>query len=108
MGSRQVTAWKPRTPRAGNESLDVVDLLVKILRPTIALPGCACLGKPELFDPDAEEEHHAQARQICATCPARQACLAWSSERTDTVSGILGGLLLTGPKVSRPRKRTTA
>lgn len=108
MGSRQVTPWRPRTPRAGSESLDVFDLLVRVLRPTIALPGCACRGRPELFDADASKEHHAQARQICATCPARQACLDWSSERTTTVSGILGGQLRTGPKVSRPRKQATA
>ena len=100
--SRNVTPY--RAPRHETH-LDVIDLLIRVLRPTIALPGAACAGLADLFDPDASEAHHTRARQVCATCPARQACLEWSTAREGSVSGILSGILRTGPRLTKPKKR---
>ena len=54
------------------------------------LPGAACAAAdPDLFfDPAAERE--AEAKAICAGCPARRACLGWALD-TRQAFGIWGG-----------------
>ncbi|GAB2722361.1 WhiB family transcriptional regulator [Kitasatospora kifunensis] len=61
------------------------------------LPGAACRGAdPELFfcsSEDAAERQFAErrAKQICAGCPVRDACLAGALERRERF-GIWAGL----------------
>ena len=53
----------------------------------------ACSGlDTNLFFPAAEEDQVllAMARQVCATCPVQEACLAYAVESRQTV-GIWGG-----------------
>lgn len=86
---------------------DVVDLLVRIIQPTVALPGAACVGMPRLFDADAPPEAREKAAQICATeCPVAQRCSEWARNRPPkVVSGILGGTLYRGPYPRSTRRR---
>lgn len=52
----------------------------------------ACRGmNPELWFKEERGGSYTEARQICAHCPVRQACLDWAIE-TKTVHGLFGGL----------------
>ena len=53
----------------------------------------ACVGHdPELwFPPDGDQEVTGMAVRICAGCPVRRQCLAWSIQVDDHYA-ILGGL----------------
>lgn len=94
--SRMPSMYKaPRGRRHPDEF--VVDLLIRIIQPTVALAGAACVGHPELFDLDATPEQHTQAAQICAGCPVAAQCAEWAVQQHKNVSGVLAGSLLKGP-----------
>lgn len=87
-------------------SVTFADLL-SALRGVPDLPGAKCRGKYDLFDParddedapDAERRHRA-ALEVCAGCPALDACGAWlESLRTeDRPLGVIAG------RIRRPKK----
>lgn len=61
----------------------MVRLLCELLHGAPSLPGAACRGKWEMFDPlagtslreqRAERERRVAAARVCGTCPARLAC----------------------------------
>lgn len=61
-----------------------IALLAEIFEGAPRLPGAACVGRPELFDPAAPGEdaetaaaRHTQARRLCAMCPQLRACGDW-------------------------------
>jgi hypothetical protein len=96
-------------PKTGTKHPEdvVIDLLARIMRPTVSLPGAACRGKAPMFDADATPEQREQAAQVCAGCPVAKRCAEWSAAQPNNVSGILSGTLLHGPYYST-RKRVTA
>jgi WhiB family redox-sensing transcriptional regulator len=61
-----------------------LDLLKEILAGVPRLPGAACIGRHELFDPvpgngghqhqRQEQIRRAEAARLCATCPAIRHC----------------------------------
>ena len=95
--SRQVSMYKPPKNARRHPDEYVVDLLIRIIQPTVPLAGAACTGHPELFDLDAEPEQHAQAAQICARCPVAQQCAEWAAAQRKNVSGVVAGSLMKGP-----------
>ena len=105
--TRQVTMYKPpkNAPRDPDEH--VVDLLIRIIKPTVPLAGAACTGHPELFDIDATPEQHAQAAEICTRCPVAQQCSDWAAAQRKNVSGVIAGSLMKGPHF-RNRKESPA
>ena len=65
-----------------------------------SLPGARCRGRSELFDEPAPREparhaaeRHAQARMLCAGCPALAACATWfdSLPARDRPRGVIAG-----------------
>lgn len=108
--SRMPSMWKP-PKRGGAKDRDdlLADLLIRVLQPTVPLPGAACRGKAEIFDPDAPAELHAQAAQICAQCPIAGQCADWvASQARNTVSGVIGGNLYRGPYPRSTRRKHTS
>lgn len=100
--------YKPPRRAARDRDDLLADLLVRVLQPTVPLPGAACRGKAEIFDPDAPAQLHAQAAQICAQCPISGQCADWvASQARNTVSGVLGGVLLHGPYPRSTRRKGT-
>jgi hypothetical protein len=88
---------------------NAVDLFGAILCGAPALPGALRRGRPDLFDA-ADDEHAAQAIEICKLCASLPAC----RERVDTlprgaVTGIVAGELRTWthPARRRPRKQAS-
>lgn len=93
----------------------VIRLLSRTLASTVRLPGAACAGRPELFDPAGEYEprqsvirrHEAAARMCTFTCPALDECRAWFTTLPPSrrPSGVVAGHR---PPISaapgRPRK----
>ncbi len=81
-----------------------------------SLPGARCRGRPHLFEEaapgesrDATTARHSQAVELCARCPALDACTTWlqSLPPRDRPAGITAGQRhpLRGP--GRPRKEHT-
>lgn len=96
--SRMPTMYRhPKQGRPKNADDTLVDLIVRIVQPTIALAGAACVGHADIFDLDATPEQHAQAAQICAECPVATRCSEWAAAQHKNVSGVLGGSLRKGP-----------
>lgn len=83
---------------------------------TVALPGTSaaralpCQTRhPELWFSDNPDEE-ARARELCWTCPVRQACLAGALDRREE-EGVWGGevfyhgaIVAARPRRGRPRK----
>ncbi len=90
--SRPVKPWRaPRNP-VRDPYADIVTLLAAVLTDSTKLPGAACTTAPELFAFDADDQLHAEAVQICASCPALDACRSWvASLPTGHVSGVIAG-----------------
>lgn len=75
--------------------------LSRILDRSARLPGAACAGRPELFDPAGEYEprqsvirrHEAAVRLCRFTCPALTECTAWAEGLTprQRPGGVLAG-----------------
>ena len=107
--SRMPSMWKaPKRGGARDRDDLLADLLIRVLQPTVPLPGAACRGKAHLFDPDAPAELHAQAVEICAGCPIAAQCADWvASQARNTVSGVLGGNLYRGPYPRSARRKAT-
>ena len=61
------------------------------LADTTWMDGAACrrLADPDAFFAASGDELE-EARQVCAGCPVREACLAWAVDR-EWVEGIWGG-----------------
>jgi hypothetical protein len=73
---------------------DVVDLLVAILRGAPALPGAACVGRPELFDGTDPASTETAIALCLYRCPALAAYeRAANAAPRNTVSGVLAGRL---------------
>ncbi|MBC7277290.1 WhiB family transcriptional regulator [Nocardioides sp.] len=70
--------------------------------PTPRTDAWACVGEdPELFHPD-DLTQLAEAQQVCADCPMRQACLDLGVSRREW--GVWGGVLLeSGKPREKPR-----
>lgn len=71
------------------------------------LPGAACAGHAALMDPRHPTRTTTRdARTICATCPALQACAAWATTLTtdDDPGGTIAGTTAT----QRQKARRTA
>ena len=100
--TRQVTMYKPAKDAPRHPDEYVVDLLIRIIKPTVPLAGAACTGHPELFDLDATPEQHEEATQICGQCPVAQKCAEWAAAHRKSVSGVIAGSLLKGPHFRRP------
>lgn len=61
--------------------MNITELLAELAM-TAKLPGAACVGRYELFDPrpasDPDRPYvEATALQICSSCPALGACQQW-------------------------------
>jgi WhiB family redox-sensing transcriptional regulator len=68
--------------------------------------GAACLGAdPDLFFPQRGESAE-RAREICARCPVRRACLDYALRNAIT-HGIWGGLAERERRVLRTRRLRT-
>ena len=75
--------------------------LSKILDRSARLPGAACAGRPELFDPAGEYEprqsvirrHEAAVRLCRFTCPALTECELWLDQlpRSQRPGGVVAG-----------------
>jgi hypothetical protein len=96
-------------------------LALRGLRDLICCGDPACARQPELFfGPDGDEEEsetgriarEAAAREVCASCPVRLACLAYAL-RTRPAAGIWAGctpqeLTLLATAARRPARRGAA
>lgn len=79
----------------------VIRLLSRMLASSARLPGAACVGRPELFDPPGEREerpsvarrHEAAARLCRFVCPALSECELWLEQlpRSQRPGGVLAG-----------------
>lgn len=89
--------------------------LSKILDRSARLPGAACAGRPELFDPAGEYEprqsvirrHEAAVRLCRFTCPALAECELWLEQlpRSQRPAGVVAGRRPHLPAApGRPRK----
>jgi len=99
-------------------------LSLRALRDTVLAgdPGCVC--DPELFTgptgtepenepPEDRAARIAVAREVCASCPVRLACLAYTL-RTRPAAGVWAGftpdeiaaLVAAGNRPTRPRRHT--
>ncbi|MGB7236890.1 MAG: WhiB family transcriptional regulator [Rhodococcus sp. (in: high G+C Gram-positive bacteria)] len=83
---------------------DQVGGLLSVLASSPDLPGAACVKTPRLFDwlldDDEDEprtvraERHRTAKEICASCPALEACREWASTLAEAeVLGVVAGEL---------------
>lgn len=79
-----------------------VDLIASIIRSSAPLPGAACRGRPELFDPagdrepvDEVEARHCLALNLCRQCPELRDCRQWFDRLTpgDRPRGVIAGLV---------------
>ncbi len=86
---------------------DTVSLLGSILQDAPPLRGAACVGRAELFDIDASPDHHAEARDICRSCPVLAQCGAWATAHPRRISGVVAGRRFVGPRPT-PRRKVTA
>jgi hypothetical protein len=86
---------------ASSEAPVLPTLSLRGLRDAVLAGDPACLCDPELFtgpagvDPDDEPEHERAARvevarEMCASCPVRLACLAYTL-RTRPSAGVWAG-----------------
>ena len=67
----------------------------------------ACRGADiDLFFPVSEDDA-GPAKEICATCPVREACLEWAMA-THQEDGIFGGMTATERRRLRRRRRSAA
>jgi WhiB family redox-sensing transcriptional regulator len=74
-----------------------IKLLSGILAGTPRLPGAACIGRHELYDPiagngpqfqRAEQIRLAEAAQVCAGCPVIQRCPSVTTVAVTTIEVI--------------------
>lgn len=91
-----------------------LSLLKLILTDLPALPGAACVGRPELFDPahraelpaDVAYRHRAAAR-LCHACPVLDACRDWATTQPADDGAVRAGVIPTPPATpGRPRKKS--
>jgi WhiB family redox-sensing transcriptional regulator len=69
------------------------------------LSAAACLDHdPEIFHPERGSSPE-PARDVCAGCPTRLACLEWSLEMTHDLSGVWGGLTQAERQAELKRRR---
>ncbi len=91
--------------------MSAIDRLFAELAASIpALPGAACKGRHQLFDPQPDDRHPDIARRlentalsICKTCPALEPCRAWLAglEPHQRPFGVTAGKV----RRERPRRR---
>ena len=84
-----------------------VGLTAAIVDKAPALPGAACVGKEQLFDPphgrestQSFEARKKRARQVCAGCPVVDSCAEWV--------GTIGRARVSGILPVNPRRRQAA
>ncbi|WP_328856360.1 WhiB family transcriptional regulator [Williamsia herbipolensis] len=100
-----------------NANADWISLLARIFDELPALPGAACAGRPDLFDPADTREtaesvasRYRAAAAVCASCPALTQCRAWadSLNRHRRPAGVVGGRIPDpGPPAGRRPTRET-
>ncbi len=99
---------RPRPP----EPIYLPEFLAALAAAVPPLPGAACRGRPELFDPaepdegpDTLDDRHTAALALCKACPALTPCAAWfDGLRTqDRPEGVIAGRRrLTRSRTPRP------
>lgn len=96
-----------------------IRVLSRVLVGIAQLPGAACAGRPELFDPAGEYEprqsvirrHEAAVRLCRFTCPALTECELWLEQltRPQRPAGVVAGHRPHLPATpGRPRKDPAA
>lgn len=96
-----------------------IRILSRVLVGSAQLPGAACAGRPELFDPAGEYEprqsvirrHEAAVRLCRFTCPALTECQLWLEQLThpQRPAGVVAGHRPHLPATpGRPRKDPAA
>ena len=107
-----------------NPAMSITSLSLRTLKNVILAGDPGCLCDPELFTgpTDTEPENEppedraariAVAREVCASCPVRLACLAYSL-RTRPAAGVWAGfttdeittLVAAANRPTRPRRHT--
>lgn len=86
------------------------DSLAGIFTGIPELPGAACVGRSDLFDPRGDYEPAERARQrhdvavqICAACPALRPCKAWAGTLDNRrIRGVVAGYIRREPPKSHP------
>lgn len=104
---------RARADARGMTAAPWVEVLAAILRGVPSLPGAACAGHPEPFDPPERgddphdtAERHAFAVSACQRCPALPACRAWfaSLRPTQRPHGVTAGQVHNPRPVGRPTR----
>lgn len=93
-----------------------VGLIAAIIAGTPPLPGAACAGRSELFDPRGDNEPYETtqrrqeaARRICEwTCPVQPECRRWvdSLKPAERPRGVIAGVIPGYTPPGRPSLKT--
>jgi WhiB family redox-sensing transcriptional regulator len=101
-------AAKALRDQATADLLSVAAWSAPQLADLVAVDRRPCASAPELFFPAGTDAGlTAQARQVCAACPARAACLALAMSQTTTPDGeteLFGGVGIWGGATEQERR----